>query len=619
MRKRIIALLLVLAAVVVSTGCAGKQQEPERVCITMYLWDKTMTKALSSWLAETFPEIDFTFVVGYNTVNFYSDLNARGALPDIITCRRFSLKDAADLSDSLMDLSQTEVVGTFYDGYLETNREPGGAVRWLPMCAEVDGYIANLELFRQYDIPLPTNYAEFADACRRFEEQGINGYVNDYDEDYSCLEALQGCAIPELMTMEGTLWRMRYESETAQASVGLDNQVWPRVFDRFRQYLLDTMTEPADADMDYDPMAPDFFAGKTAMIRGTATDCEMFRENQGINCVMLPFFGETAEDSWLLTYPHCQVAVNRQVGQNPEKNAAVQRVLSAMFSQEGQSRLEPSSALLSYNKHVQTDLGNALSMVGDCVRRNHLYMRLASTEFFSVSAEVVRKMIRGEYGAAEAYTDFNARLIAQPAPPEERVVTTQKTAYDLAMGEHGSPAASAVVNTIRQQRGADVAIGFSSVAASPVLAGDYTGQQLHWLTANRLRLRCGSLTGGELKALMQWLVNVKEDGSNPVRAGLLPVTSGLEYTVVTDGRGAYSLTRLTRDDRELDENGVYSVLLLGDLNFLEASYYCNCPMPGSLADKLAAEDTKAYELLVSALDGGRQLEKPGDYVTIRNR
>ena len=619
MKKRLIALVIALAAVLGSTGCAAKQAEQERVSITMYLWDKTMTKALSSWLAETFPEIDFTFVVGYNTVEFYEDLNERDALPDILTCRRFSLNDAAGLSEYLMDLSQTEVAGTFYDSYLENNREPGGAVRWLPMCAEADGYIANLDLFEQYDIPLPTNSAEFAEACRRFEELGINGYVNDYDEDYSCMEALQGCAIPELMSMEGMLWRGAYESEMPDAPVGLDKQVWPRVFEKFQQYLLDTRTEPPDADMDYDPMAPDFFAGKTAMIRGTATDCVMFHQNEGVNCAMLPYFGESAEDSWLLTYPHCQVAVNRQVEEDPVKNAAVQRVLGALFSQEGQSRLEPNSALLSYNKNVRTELGSAFVLVEDCISRNHLYMRLASTELFAISADVVRKMIRGEYGAQEAYADFDVQLTAKPAPGDTRVVTTQKTAYDSAMGEHGSPAASAVINTAREAFGADVAIGYSSVVAAPVFAGDYTEQQLHWLTANRLRIRNGSFTGGELKELMQWLVNVKEDGSNPIRGGLMPVTSGLEYTVTTDGTGLYTLTRLTRNGRTLDEDAVYSVLLLGDLNYIEASYYCNCPMPRTLADKLVYEGKLGYTLLVSALEGGRQLEKPTDYVTIRSK
>ena len=303
MKNRLIAFVIALAVLFGAAGCAAQEQRQNRISITMYLWDRNMSKALTPWLAQTFPEIDFTFVMGYNTMDFYADLNKRGALPDIITCRRFSLNDAAKLSDQLMDLSQTEAAGTFYDRYLDNNREPGGAVRWLPMCAEVDGYIANLDLFEQYRIPLPTNYAEFTDVCRRFEELGINGYVNDYDKDYSCMEALQGCAIPELTTMEGTLWRMKYESETPDAPVGLDKQVWPLVFEKFQEYLRDTWTEPADADMDYDVMMPEFMDGKTAIIRGTATDCGTLIQDWGMNCAMLPYFGQTAEDNWLLTYP----------------------------------------------------------------------------------------------------------------------------------------------------------------------------------------------------------------------------------------------------------------------------------------------------------------------------
>ena len=44
-------------------------------------------------------------------------------------------------------------------------------------------------------------------------------------------------------------------------------------------------------------------------------------------------------------------------------------------------------------------------------------------------------------------------------------------------------------------------------------------------------------------------------------------------------------------------------------------------MPEGLADKLTAEpdDVYGYTLLVSALDGGKQLEGPTDYVTIRSR
>ena len=99
----------------------------------------------------------------------------------------------------------------------------------------------------------------------------------------------------------------------------------------------------------------------------------------------------------------------------------------------------------------------------------------------------------------------------------------------------------------------------------------------------------------------------------------MPVTSGLEYTAATDGSGSYTLTRVTRNGRALDESAVYSVVMLGDLSFIESSYYCNCPMPEDLAEKLEALDMAGYQVLVSALEGGKQLKRPTDYVTIRSR
>lgn len=171
----------------------------------MYLWDKSMSKTLTPWLEEQFPEYKLTFVVGYNTMDYYTDLTQRGEpMPDIITCRRFSINDAAHLSDQLLDLSSTAVVGTFYDSYIENNRETDGSIRWLPMCAEVDGYIANLDLFEQNEIKVPTNYAQFKEALSAFEALGIRGFAGDWGNDYACLELLQGSSIPLLMSRDGT-------------------------------------------------------------------------------------------------------------------------------------------------------------------------------------------------------------------------------------------------------------------------------------------------------------------------------------------------------------------------------------------------------------------------------
>ena len=625
MTKRLTALLLLLAALLALTGCTaakpGKEPEPERVSVTMYLWDKAMTKQLTPWLEEQFPDIDLTFVTGYNTMAYYTDLFDRGGvMPDIITCRRFSLNDAAHLSDQLMDLSQTEILGTFYSSYIDNNREPGGAIRWLPMCAEVDGYIANKDLFDQYGIPLPTNYAEFVDALNRFEELGIRGFTTDWRSDYTCLETMQGHSIPLLMSLDGTTWRRAYESETAEEQVGLDDKIWPQVFTRFEQYLKDVRVRPEETEYRFAQASGPYRAGELAIMRGTANDCYVVRKENGINSVMLPYFGETSEDNWILTYPLCQLAVSRQVEESPAKKDAVMRILDAIFSEEGQLRLASGAAVLSYNKTVNIEMDRCLDYVKECVDRNHMYMRLASTEFFAISKSVAHKMIHGEYGAEGAYEDFNAQLIstAQAAPGD--VLLTQETAYPLEFGEHGIPSASSLLNTIRSGTDDQIAIGYSYVASSPIFTGEYTEQQLKWLMSFKTTAFRGEYTGEEVRRIMEWLVNVKEDGSNPIRHyNNMPVTSGMEYTVRDNGDGTYTLGNITCQGKPLDEKATYKVLLLGEDAYIESVIYCNCPMPEDLKAKRQEQHVGEYNSYDSMFDGvaaSGQLLAPTDYVTI---
>ncbi len=621
MKKRLIAAALVLA-MLASLWVTG-WEENDRTEITMYLWDKNMTKELTPWLEKQFPDIDFTFVVGYNTMAYYTDLVERGAdMPDIITCRRFSLNDAAHMSGQLMDLSESEVVGTFYSSYIENNREADGAIRWLPMCAEVDGYVANRDLFDKYNIPLPTNYAEFVDAIDRFEELGIQGFATDWNADYTCLEILQGNSIPQLMSLDGTTWRMRYESETDDHPVGLDDKVWPQVFERYEQYLKDIRFEPEDAVKKFSDVTTPFLEGKAAMIRATANDCVIVRQQYGMNCEMLPYFGETSEDNWILTYPMCQLAVAKHVEKDEKKQEAVMRVLDAIFSEEGQCHLASGASVLSYNKTVDIGMGDFLDCVKECTERNHMYMRLASTEFFAISRDVAHKMMSGEYGAQGAYEDFNDQLTDEKDAVPQEVLFTQKTAYPYRFGKHGSPAASSLLNTMRTGTGDEIAIGYSNVVSSPVFEGDYTEQQLKWLMTFKTVAYRGEYTGAEIRRIMEWLVNVKEDGSNPIRHyNNIPVTSGMEYTVTDHGDGTYTLGEITIGGTPLEEDSVYKVLLLGEDGYIEDPVYCNCPMPEDLKAKRQeqyVDEYNSYDCMLDSVKATGQLLPPTDYVTIKH-
>ena len=612
--KRACALGLALILTVSLTAC-GAQEEQPRISITMYLWDKSMCKQLTPWLESRFPEVDFTFIVGYNSIDFYSNLFAHGERPDVITCRRFSLNDASKISEQLLDVSRTELAGMFYSAYIENNRESDGSIKWLPMCAEIDGFIANLELFRRYGVEIPTCYAEFAEACRIFEENGVRCFENDYGEDYSCLEAMQGCSIPELMSPNGVRWRLTYENEAPGAQVGLDRQLWSAVFEKFERFLKDTYARPEDVQRSFGEVKADFLSGKCAMMRGTETDCAAFRREANMDCTMLPYFGETEDDNWLLTYPIYQVAVGRDAADDAEKYEVVKQVIRAMFSAEGQRRAAAGSAVITYSETANVEALENLAHAWGCVEKNHIYQRLASTEIFAISKDVAAKMIRGEYGAEGAFRDFNGQLVAPETAERGEIVASLQTGYGYTPGNNR--AASAVANTLRRAMGTDLMIGYSSLVASSVYAGDYTAEQLRWLICNRAGMKTARLTGAQVLETMEWLVNVKENGANPVRhRNLLPVVSGMEYRVRAGGDGSFALEGVTVNGEPLEEGAVYSVLLVGDDGLIEPESYCGCPMPEELRARLQQADGSAVGALTAALSGGNQMETPADYVVI---
>ena len=100
-------------------------------------------------------------------------MDENNALPDIITCCRFSLHDAAPLKGGLMDLSTTEEAGAIYDTYLKNFTNEDGTVNWLPVCGDSQGFVINKELFEENNIPVPTDYDSFVYAVQAFEELGM--------------------------------------------------------------------------------------------------------------------------------------------------------------------------------------------------------------------------------------------------------------------------------------------------------------------------------------------------------------------------------------------------------------------------------------------------------------
>ena len=605
------ALLVMVTAISLLSGCVGKSAEKEDAeTITVYLWSTSLYERYAPYIQEQLPDVNVEFVVGNNNLDFYKFLKENGGLPDIITCCRFSLHDASPLKDSLMDLSTTNAAGAVYDSYLSNFMNEDGSVNWVPVCADAHGFIVNKDLFEKYDIPLPTDYESFVSACQAFDEVGIRGFTADYYYDYTCMETLQGLSASELSSVDGRRWRTTYSDPDNTKREGLDSTIWPEAFERMEQFIKDTGLSMDDLDMNYDDIVEMYQSGKLAMYFGSSFGVKMFQD-QGINTTFLPFFQENGE-KWLMTTPYFQVALNRDLTQDETRRKKAMKVLNTMLSEDAQNQIiSDGQDLLSYSQDVNLKLTEYLKDVKPVIEENHMYIRIASNDFFSVSKDVVYKMITGEYDAEQAYQSFNSRLLEEKSASEKVILDSQKSYSNRFHSNGGNAAYSVMANTLRDIYGTDVLIATGNSFTGNVLKAGYTKKMVgSMIMPNSLSAYSSKMSGAELKETVKNFIEGYEGGFTPFNRGSLPVFSGISVEVKETDDG-YTLSKVIKDGKKVQDNDTFTVTCLAIPKHMKA-YPADENIVFDAADT-TVEDTWTE----SVSENNAVLAEPKDYMTLR--
>ena len=614
---RLISAFAVLAiGLSVLTGCGTKtaenvEKQEDAQTIQVYLWSTSLYETYAPYIQSQLPDVNIEFIVGNNDLDFYKFLQENGGLPDIITCCRFSLHDAAPLKDSLMNLALTNEAGAVYNTYLNSFKNEDGSVNWLPVCADAHGFVVNRSLFEQYGIPLPTDYASFAAACQAFEKVGIRGFTADYTYDYTCMETLQGLSAAELTTTDGRKWRTAYSDPASTERVGLDDTVWPGAFERMAQFIQDTHLTADDLALNYDDVTGMFRNGEVAMYFGSSAGVKMFQD-EGIDTIFLPFFSQNGE-KWIMTTPYFQIALNRDLEQDTARREKAMKVLNVMLSEEAQSRIVADGQdVLSYSQNVPLRLTEYMKDVRDVVEENHMYIRIASNDFFAVSKDVVSKMIAGEYTAQQAYRAFNAQLLAEDTPADDEIVLTSGKSYSNVFHANGGSASlSVMANTLRGVYGTDVLLATANSFTGSVLQADYNKKMaVSMIMPNGLMSRQRTMTGAELKETVRAFVEGCEGGFVPFNRGSLPVVSGIAVEVKEAG-GSYTLTGITRNGQPLRDDDTVTVTCLAAEKQMEAL------LASESGTSLDGDTWVKNRWRDYVSGGGAALAEPENYMTLR--
>lgn len=607
-KKIVSALIAAAMTVTLFSGCNNTTENEDKETISVYLWTTVLYEKYAPYIQSQLPDVNIQFIVGNNDLDFYKFMNENGALPDIITCCRFSLHDAAPLKDSLMDLSTTSEAGAVYDNYITSFTNEDGSVNWLPLCADVHGFTTNRGLFEQYNIPLPTDYDSFVYACQEFEKVGIRGYVADYAYDYTCMEMLQGLSVPELTSIEGSVWRTSYSDPASTERVGLDDNIWHTVFDNMEKFIKDVNLTPDMLQIDYDPLVNMFSKGEAAMI-GDTTGLVLNYQSQGMDAVLLPHFGQNGEQ-WLMTTPNCQVALNKNLENDESRRAKAMKVLNTMLSEEAQTVLANGQNVLSYSKNVSMKLTDQISNLKPIIEQNHMYIRIASNDFFYISKDVVSKMITGEYNAKQAYEAFDSQLRSPKANTAETVFTSEKAYSNTVHSKGGSKAYSVMANTLRGIYGSDVLIATANSFTGSVIKADYTAKLAgNIIMPNSLLPFQREMTGKELKETVRDYVDENTIGFKPFNLGSLPIVSGISIEVKKD-EDKFTLVKVIKDGKEIKDDDSFSVTCL-------ATYAHFSPVLKDESRPFTVGDDHVKATWSAKVNEGNfTLSEPIDYITV---
>ena len=607
-KKIVSAIIAAAMTVTLFSGCNAKNENEDKETISVYMWSTVLYDTFAPYIQSQLPDVNIQFVVGTNDLDFYKFMNENGKLPDIITCRRFALHDAAVLKDDLMDLSTTELAGAVYESYLGNFTNADGTINWLPMCGEVDGLVANKAVFDKYGIPLPTDYDSLVSACQAFDEAGIRGFAADFVYDYTCMEILQGLSIPEITSMEGRMWRSSYEDPADDAPMGLDDTIWPGAFERMEQFIKDVNIRPEDIDLGYSQAVEMFKKGESAVIRAGGSHVVAFND-MGIEAVFLPYFGSD-DEQWLLTYPQFQVALNKDLENDEIRQEKALQVLEVMLSEEGQNILANGTDVIAYSQNVNLELSPYLDNLKPLISQNHLYIRIASNDFFAISKDVVSKMMTGEYNAKQAYEAFDAQLKQPKDNTAETILISDVDCTNTFHSSGGNESYSAMANSLRSFYGGDVLIAPCYSFTGSLFKAEYTEKLVgNMIMPNSLLAWDCEMNGAELRETIRQCVEGIEGGFAPFNNGSLPTVSGISIEVrKTDGK--YTLQRVLRDGKELSDDDTFKVVFLNTNDYMQ-------PFMADESRVYEIHDDRVLDEWKNFIKDGGTLAEPENYITLQ--
>ena len=609
-RKCLVAAVMLLLAAVLAAAWYGILPQPRdkytapdgRQIVRISMYNSSAYPLWRNFVEKSCPELVIRWEDNRNAASNVLYMAKHNDIPDLIAIRRFESDTTAALCPYLADLSGLPLTGMFYQKALAPYQRCGKQY-WLPEPGLIEGTFANADLFRQFNIPLPTDMQSFIAACDKFSNLGINPFICAMKFGWTCCALLEGNAIASYFeTPAGLDWRRSFEEGTA---VSVDRQAFGAIADTLRTMVDHKILTQLDLSSDINSVSDLIIRGQAAM--GKKSSDELFDASNSYHYAALPMFGKTPADSRLFTYPVFCLAMAKDAQNSPARRKACEKLLSVMLAPEAQKILNSNGeGLISYCRGVKLPLSASLAKAEPLIDEGKYFLRLLNSNSFTAMKDAVSALVAGADN--KTFCDLLDReLFAKKAGTK---AGSSNIEVRNELDEHCcSPAGGVLSEIVRREVSADAAVIDSREAAAPIYRGDFTESDVDALVLKG-GVYAAELSGFELRRLLQICV----DYTTIFPVGYIepyidyPALAGVDMTIKEDG----TLTNtVDLRGRQITDGGLFKTAISERIrNALAVSD------PG-FAAKFAKQDQDLPQCVHGWFAKGQLLPQPRCYITVQ--
>ena len=368
MKKKLISVLMCAAmtAGLLAGATTVSAAEGEKTKIRMTYWNSEDTvQALLDYLAEAVPdvEIEYQFIDNSNYDTIVDTQLSAEEGPDII-CESpgSSLKHAR-----LGYLEPLNDLGAKYSDAGTSVYSYDGSVYALPGISWFEGIYFNKALFEENSIELPKTFDEYIAVCKKFEEAGITPLAAGLKSWEPMLKnSMAFVAAEYLSTDAGKDFGEKYRNGEAT----LDG-TWNEYLEKWSEMITEGVYTTDMTGIDHDQALEQFATGQAAMFCSGPWDLETITsKNPDLQIDMMPFYGTTESEGWLIGGPGCGFAVNA----NSKNKDAAMKIVDALSTTEGQAALwENNQGGSSYLEGASFELPEAYASAATALDAGNVY------------------------------------------------------------------------------------------------------------------------------------------------------------------------------------------------------------------------------------------------------